>query len=231
MKYDIAVCDDEPADVQVLSQLVLKWASVNRYIISIETFKSAEEFLFKTENGEKNIVLLDIEMGEMNGVELAKSIRRRNHEIQIIFVTGYMDYIQDGYDVEALNYLLKPVKEEKLFAVLNRAAKHLKSCEKALLLFINNETVRVPLYEIRFLEVRKNYVTVHANEELEVKKTLSDLEKNLDESFFRTGRSYIVNLHFIKKITKSDVYLTDGSIVPLSRGLYDKINRSMIKYF
>lgn len=231
MKYDIAVCDDEPADVQLLSRLVSKWASVNRYIVSIETFKSAEEFLFKTENGGKNIVLLDIEMGEMNGVELAKSIRRKNHEMQIIFVTGYMDYIQDGYDVEALNYLLKPVKEEKLFAVLNRAAEHLKSCEKALLLFINDETVRIPLYEIKFLEVRKNYVTVHANEEFEVKKTLSDLEKNLDESFFRTGRSYIINLRFIKKITKSDVYLTDGSIVPLSRGLYDKINRSMIKYF
>lgn len=231
MKYDIAVCDDEPADVQFLSQLISKWASLNRHIVSIETFKSAEEFLFKIADKEKDILLLDIEMGKMNGVELAKSIRSKNRAIQIIFVTGYMDYIQDGYDVEALNYLLKPVKEEKLFEVLNRAAEHLKSCEKALLLFINDETVRIPLYEIKFLEVRKNYVTVHANEEFEVKKALSDLEKNLDESFFRTGRSYIVNLRFVKKITKSDVYLIGGSIIPLSRGLYDKINRSMIKYF
>lgn len=231
MSYTISICDDEPCDVQFLLKLAEHWAESHRYKIDIQTFNSAEEFLFKSAEKKSDILLLDVEMGEMNGVELARKIRKENHEIQIIFVTGYMDYIQDGYDVEALNYLLKPITDEKLFKVMDRAVERLKSCERALLLTVSDEVVRIPLYEIKYLEVRKNYVTIHAAEDYEVKKTLSELEKNLDDSFFRTGRSFIVNLRFIRKITKSDVSLSDGSIVPLSRGLYNDINRAMIKYF
>lgn len=231
MSYNIAVCDDEAVAAEFVSKLVLHWASTNNYKICIETFNSSEEFLFKLADKKADILLLDVEMGKMNGVSLAREIRRKNHELQIVFVTGYMEYIQDGYDVEALNYLLKPITEEKLFAVLNRAVERLKSCEKALLLTISDETIRLPLYEIKYLEVRRNYVTIHAGEDYEVKKTLSELEKSLDDSFFRTGRSFIVNLRFIRKITRTNVELLDGSLVPLSRGLYDNINRAMIKYF
>lgn len=231
MSYNIAICDDEAVAIQFISKLVLHWASTNKYKICMESFNSAEEFLFKSADKNFDILLLDVEMGKMNGVSLAREIRKKNHELQIVFVTGYMDYIQDGYDVEALNYLLKPITKEKLSAVLNRAVERLKSCEKALLLTISDETIRVPLYEIKYLEVRKNYVTLHAGEDYEVKKTLSELEKNLDESFFRTGRSFIVNLRFVRKITRTNVELLDGSIVPLSRGMYDNINRAMIEYF
>ncbi|MDE5823643.1 MAG: LytTR family transcriptional regulator, partial [Lachnospiraceae bacterium] len=84
---------------------------------------------------------------------------------------------------------------------------------------------------IRYLEVQRNYVTIYAEEPYTVKKTLGELEKELDESFFRTGRSFIVNLQFVKKITKSQVFLKDGTQVPLSRGLYEAVNRAMIAYF
>lgn len=231
MAYNIAICDDEAADVQFLSKLVIQWASDNKYRISIETFNSSEEFLFKSADKKSDILLLDVEMGKMNGVELARDVRRNNREIQIVFVTGYMEYIQEGYEVEALNYLLKPITNEKLFAVLNRAVERLKACEKALLLTVSDEIIRIPLYEIKYVEVRKNYVTIHSGKDYEVKKTLSELEKNLDDSFFRTGRSFIVNLRFVRKITRTNVELAGGLVVPLSRGLYDNINRAMIEYF
>lgn len=231
MAYNIAICDDEAADVQFLSKLVMHWASENKYRISIENFNSSEEFLFKAADKKSDILLLDVEMGKMNGVELAREVRKNNSEMQIIFVTGYMEYIQEGYEVEALNYLLKPITNEKLFAVLNRAVERLKACEKALLLTVSDEIIRIPLYEIKYVEVRKNYVTIHAGKDYEVKKTLSELEKNLDDSFFRTGRSFIVNLRFIRKITRTNVELAGGLVVHLSRGLYDKVNRAMIEYF
>lgn len=231
MAYNIAICDDEAADVQFLSKLVMHWASENKYRISIENFNSSEEFLFKAADKKSDILLLDVEMGKMNGVELAREVRKNNSEMQIIFVTGYMEYIQEGYEVEALNYLLKPITNEKLFAVLNRAVERLKACEKALLLTVSDEIIRIPLYEIKYVEVRKNYVTIHAGKDYEVKKTLSELEKNLDDSFFRTGRSFIVNLRFIREITRTNVELAGGLVVPLSRGLYDKVNRAMIEYF
>ena len=202
--------------------------------MEIERFPSAEAFWFQyEENRCYDILFLDIEMEPegMNGIELAAKLRENDSSIQLVFVTGYMEYIADGYDVEALHYLLKPVTEEKLGSVLARALARVKAREKELFLQTTDGSVRVLNSEIRYLEVQRNYVTIHAAEEYTVKRTLGDLEKELDESFFRTGRSFIVNLRFVRKITKTQVFLKDGAQVPLSRGLYEGINRAMIQYF
>ena len=231
--YNAAICDDNPADITYLDTMLKKWADDTNTAIQIKSFPSAEAFLFQYEDNKiYDILLLDIEMGGMSGMELAKKIRQKNRTVQIIFITGYMEYIAEGYDVEALHYLLKPVTETKLRNVLVRAVDKLKHKEKELY-FRNTDgsMVRIPLYEIRYLEVRKNYVTIHAKEDYTLKKTLHELEKELDESFFRTGRSFIVNLAFVKKITKTQVYLKDESMVPLSRNLYEAVNRAIIKYF
>lgn len=230
--YRIAICDDEAVQTDYLAALVNDWGHERRVLLHIERFPSAEAFWFRYAAARDfDILLLDIEMGGMNGVELARRIRREDKELQLLFVTGYMEYISDGYDVEALHYLLKPVTAERLYGVLDRARERLAERGKSLFLKAGEETVRVPLYDIRYLEVRQNYVTVHAGEEYTVKKTLQELEKELDGSFFRTGRSYIVNLRFVKKIARTEVSLADGAVVPLSRGLYDRMNRALISYF
>lgn len=259
--YKIAVCDDEQADAAYVVNCIKKWASDHAVIVHVETFPSAEAFWFRYEEDRTfDILFLDIEMnaagalnvngthaaadtdvavdrnavsggGGMNGIELAAKIREYDHAVQIVFVTGYMDYIAEGYDVEALHYLLKPVTQERLVSVLDRAVRRAKGREKELCLHTAEGTVRIPAGSIRYLEVQRNYVTVHAEEPYTVKKTLGELEKELDERFFRTGRSFIVNLRFVQKITKSQVYLKDGTQVPLSRGLYEEINRAVIRYF
>lgn len=230
--YRLAICDDERADVVYLQSFLEKWAENTRTALKIECYPSAETFLFQYEEDRAfDLLLLDIEMGEMSGVELARKIRRKDRAVQIIFITGYMEYIAEGYDVEALHYLLKPVTAEKLYAVLDRAAERLKAKEKALCLVLLGTVVRIPFHEIRYLEVQRNYVTVFGEEAYTVKKTLSELEEELDESFCRTGRSYIVNLRFVKKITRTQVILRDGKELPLSRNFYEKINRAMIQYF
>ncbi len=232
--YKIAVCDDNPADADYVADIIRRWAQARAVLMEIERFPSAEAFWFQyEENRCYDILFLDIEMEPegMNGIELAAKLRKNDSSIQLVFVTGYMEYIADGYDVEALHYLLKPVTEEKLGSVLARALERVKAREKELFLQTTDGSVRVLNSEIRYLEVQRNYVTIHAAEEYTVKRTLGDLEKELDESFFRTGRSFIVNLRFVRKITKTQVFLKDGAQVPLSRGLYEGINRAMIQYF
>lgn len=232
MPYCIAVCDDDPASAQFIKNLSIHWAKDTDNKIFIDLFPSAEAFLFHySEHKNYDILLLDIEMGKMNGVELAKRVRAQNQEIQIVFITGFSDYLSDGYEVEALNYLLKPLKPKKLYSVLNRAVEKLHRNEQALLLDMHGEMIRIPFYEIRYAEVLKNYITIHALEPYTVKKTLGDLEQKLDDSFFRTNRSYLVNLRYIRKITKNDVTLKDGTIIPLSRGCYESLNQAMIQYF
>lgn len=232
MKYRLAICDDNETDIKYIASLISGWSKASGNTVELHAFPSAEAFLFEYEDNKSyDILLLDIEMGGMNGVELAGRIRKDNRTVQIIFVTGYMEYIGEGYDVEALHYLIKPVTQDKISAVLDRGAERLKYRENTLLLTTADGTVRVPLYEIRYLEVYRNYVTVHAKEEYTVKKTLNEMERELDDSFFRTGRSFIINLRFVKKVTRTDIYMKDGTVVPLSKNLYEDINRAIIRYF
>ena len=230
--YRLAICDDNQADIDYLRAILERWAEDSQTALQIESFPSAEAFLFRYEEDRSfDLLLLDIEMGEISGVELARRIREENRRVQIIFITGYMKYIAQGYDVEALHYLLKPVTEDRLRCVLERAKGRLKTREKELCLSSSGVLVCIPLCEIRYLEVRRNYVTVYGREAYTVKKSLNELAGELDERFFRTGRSQIVNLHFVRKITRTQVILKDGRTLPLSRKLYEDLNRAMIHYF
>ena len=230
--YRLAICDDNQADIDYLRAILERWAEDSQTALQIESFPSAEAFLFRYEEDRSfDLLLLDIEMGKISGVELARRIREENRRVQIIFITGYMKYIAQGYDVEALHDLLKPVTEDRLRCVLERAKGRLKTREKELCLSSSGVLVCIPLCEIRYLEVRRNYVTVYGREAYTVKKSLNELAGELDERFFRTGRSQIVNLHFVRKITRTQVVLKDGRTLPLSRKLYEDLNRAMIHYF
>lgn len=170
MKYKIAICDDSDADRQYVLNMVHHWAAQTGRTVHTDTFSSAENFLFRyAEESDYDTV-------------------------QIVFITGYSDYISEGYEVAALHYLMKPVKEEKLFSVLDRAAEKLAKNEKVLTFEISGEMVRVPIYQIRYADVFGNYVTIHALTDVTVKMTLSELEKSLDERFYRVGRSAIINM-------------------------------------
>lgn len=228
MDYRIAICDDRQEDREYVRQLTARWAQQRGNQVEMTEFCSAEQFLFSCPQLDFDLLLLDIEMGEMDGVSLAKQVRRTNELMQIVFITGYSDYITEGYEVAALHYLMKPVKEEKLFAVLDRAVERLHKNTKVLTLETAEEMVRVPLYQVSALEVQRNYVTVHARQDYTVKKSLSELMEQLDERFFRVGRSAVVNLNDISRVTRSDIYLTDGRSIPLPRGAYDKLNRAII---
>lgn len=233
MPLKIAICDDNPADIRYVSGLVRSWAGerpLQAGVPVIQTFPSAEAFLFQfAEQKDYDILLVDVEMGGMDGVSMAKTVRKENRLVQIVFITGYLEYIAEGYEVSALHYLLKPVQEEKLFQVLDRAVENLKKNERVLTLMLHAETVRIPFHEIRYLEVQSNYVTVHAAADIRVKKTLTEFEQELDERFYRMGRSYMINLSFIRKVTKTEVHLSDGTVLPLPRGQYEALNRAIIQ--
>ena len=231
MAYRVAIVDDRASDAQFVREILTDWASDRQVGVRSQVFSSAESFLFRYA-GDKDwdILLLDIEMGAMDGVTMAKRVRRDNEAVQIVFITGYSDYIAEGYEVAALHYLMKPVSREKLLTVLDRALDKRKQQERCLLLDSAGELVRIPLYEIRYLDVRQNYVTVHAREDHTVKRTLGDFEKELDSRFCRVGRSMIVNLSFIQRVTKTEVRLSDGTVLPLPRGAYEPLNRAIIQH-
>ncbi len=227
----MAICDDRREDALYVQSFVEAWAREGQHRVQLQIFPSAENFLFHyAEDKAWDVLLLDIEMEKMDGVTLARQIRRDNEGVQIVFITGYSDYIAEGYEVAALHYLMKPVQRDKLFSVLDRAVEKRKKDEKCLYLEWGGEMVRIPLYEIRYLEVQLNYVTIHARKDYTLKRTLGEFEKMLDDRFYRVGRSYIVNLQFIRRVTKGEVHLEGGNVLPLPRGAYDALNRAIIQH-
>ena len=231
MAYRVAIVDDSATDTKFVQGILYSWADQRQANIQAEVFPSAESFLFRyAEDKDWDILLLDIEMGAMDGVTMAKRVRQDNEAVQIVFITGYSDYIAEGYEVAALHYLMKPVNREKLLMVLDRAMEKRKQEERCLNLEAYGEMVRIPFYEIRYLDVHQNYVTVHAKADYTVKRTLGDFEKELDDRFCRVGRGMILNLKYIQRVTKTEVRLSDGTVLPLPRGAYEPLNRAIITH-
>lgn len=230
MDYRFAVCDDDPEDARYIGALAARWAQQAGVRLKTECFPSAEAFLFRYEEEKGfDILLLDIEMAGMDGVTLARTVRQENDAVQIVFITGYADYIAEGYEVAALHYLMKPVNEEKFFQVLARAVSRLAQNAPCLTLETPGGTLRLPLPEIRYLEVQQNYVTLHARRDYTVKRPLAEFEAMLDGRFYRIGRSCIVNLACIRRVTRTEAELTGGERLPLPRGWYEKLNRAIIQ--
>jgi DNA-binding LytR/AlgR family response regulator len=233
MKLTIAICDDEQTELKYLNMLVKHWADDRGIAIHIRTFISAENFLFTyEENKSFDILLLDIEMGKMNGVELAKHIRRENEGIQIIFITGFSDFIAEGYEVSALHYLLKPVNEKKLSEVLDKAQKGLSQKQKSIIVAVDGQSYRIPMGKIMLCEsfAHSTVITTKSNS-YNVRLSISELKNQLDETFIQCHRSYLVGISHISHISKTDVFLDNGHMIPLSRRLYNEVNQAFIRYF
>ena len=233
MEIKITVCDDERHQAEYIKMLVSKWAEDNNVKINIFMFDSAENFKAAwSENKTYDILLLDIQMGAQNGVELAKEIRQSDEKIIIVFITALSNFIQEGYEVSALHYLIKPVNTEKLYAVLDKALKSLTKNNSAVFLSADKGDIKVLLDDLIYIESFDHFLEITTvQEKLTVKMPLYELENNLGSNFIRCHRCYIVNLKYIKKITRTKIILDSNETLPLSRRLYADVNKAMIKHF
>ena len=230
MTYHIAIIDDNPAEAAYARLLCEDWADTAGHTLLCHEFPSAEHFLFHAEDLPAfDLLLLDIEIGKMNGIELARCIRERDGRVQLVFITGYPDFIADGYEVSALHYLMKPVGREKLFQVLNRAAAALDKQMHTVLLPVGKESVCLPADTILFAESQGHYMIIRTRDaEYKCRMTAAELLALLGERFARCHRSVIVGLRHVARVTKTAVFLTDGTELPLGRGMYDELNRALI---
>jgi len=206
---NITICDDEAVEVEYLKSIVTAWAKENN---EIATF------------------LLDVQMGEMSGIELAKHIRKINSSTQIIFITGFADYMQLGYEVEALHYIMKPIEKSRLFDLLTKATKRLSKNDEVILVQTKDGSLCIKQRDIYHIEAFAHYVVISTtNGEVETRAKISELEVLLKEGFVRCHRSYIAGIRHIERISKTEVTMADGRIIPISRRSYNEVNRAFIE--
>lgn len=230
MQITIALCDDDSEQIKNLRRLIGEWANGKPFAVNIAGYESGEQFLFEYPDDPCSLLLLDIEMSGINGMELAKKLRSAGDMLPIIFITGYSDYMADGYDVEALHYLLKPVETDKLFAVLDRYAARQGRSEE-IILSTAEGACRAAAESIAYIEAFGRKTAVHLRDKtaLDCNMSISEFEKF--SGFIHCHRSYIVNLEQVRSITKTAVILESGEEIPLSRRLYSEVNKSFIEFY
>ncbi len=229
----IAICDDEPAQIAYLRRLVDAWAEARGVWLTVAGFASAEAFLFAYEADKGfDLLLLDIQMGGMDGVSLARELRGQGERLQLAFVTGFPDHMAEGYEVAALHYIMKPVSEAKLFSLLDRARENMTRARRSVLFDAADGVLRIYEEDIFYLEAFVHAVEVHTRQgKHAVRASIGEAQALLSDAFIRCHRSYLVNLQAVKSITKNDVVLDNDTKVPLSRRLYGDVNQAFIRYY
>ena len=228
----IAICDDDETHISALRKMIGEWSESKPFAVIIYEYRSAEGFLFSYDSTPCDLMLLDIEMKKINGMELAKRLRKNGDMLPIIFITGYSEYMGEGYEVQALHFLLKPVKKEKLFDILDRyTEKH--DPKKDIVLSCDDKSIRADPENIRYCEARGKKTEVHiADGNIHICHTgINELQKILGENFIFCHRSYLVNLLFIKSISKTEIEIDGGEKIPLSRRLYKEVNARFIEFY
>lgn len=231
MKYRIAICDDEQNQIEYITSIVTSWSNHKGHSCEIRMFASAEAFLFEYEEDKAyDILLLDVKMKNMNGIELAKRIRKDNNRAEIIFITSHFEFVGEGYEVDALHYLIKPISVEKLTQVLTKAAEKLSVEPPSVVISCEGETVKLYESDILYVESFLHYIVIHTKDnEYKIKENISVFENKVSDVFYRIHRSYLVSLKYITRISRTSVNIGNTEL-PLSRGKYDNINRAFIEH-
>lgn len=237
MYMNIAICEDQVTQINLLNSQMKNWAKERNIHISIDSFLTAELFLFQWSDYDKyDIVFLDIKLSNMSGIELSNIIREKNKKIYIVFVTGFFKYALHGYRVGALQYLIKPINTQDLYFCLDKTQEKFNDDDddeiSTLIIETAKKIIKLGYNEIYYCIMFSPYIDIHTNsEKITLRKKISEIERDLPSEYFvRCHRSYIVNIKHIKSITKKKVKLSNGIEIPISRGKYKEINDTFINY-
>ena len=232
----IAICDDQEAQCLLLTQQIARLAKNLNLPAQIQTFKSADAFLFAYETDKNyDLLLLDIQMPRLSGMDLARRLRRQKDDLTIALITASERYALEGYEVDAIAYLLKPVSDQALSALLTKAA--LRKPAERILVRLRDETVKVSLSQILYLEsaAHDTLFKLADGTQLICPQGLSHFEADLallyPGRFFRIHRCYLLYLPAVTAIHRKEVILTNGEALPIARGRFSLLNQAYLAYY
>ena len=228
----IAVCDDEEKFRNQARDMVDKLAG--SLDVVVDAYSDGNQLLAAFDKKPYDVLFLDIEMPAMDGITLAKKLRERSDSIYIVFLTGHVEYALEGYEVNALRYLTKPVQEEKLREVL-RFVMDQSTSKRQLMIKEDGEELLLNIADIIYFEAQNQYVMIYAADgEHLVRYNIGDFEEQLkNDGFFRVHRGDLISLAKVKKLVKSEVLMEgeDGEIsIPVSRSNVKPLKEALYAY-
>lgn len=218
----IAVCDDNEQFLQSAVTMIEQWSKENGITVQIFCFDNGDDLIARHTVHPMDIILLDIIMPLLNGMETAKELRKGDEAVHIVFLTSSPEFALESYDVKAKGYLLKPVSYEKLKDALDDCSRSVEMEIKHLVLKTKFGYQKIYYQDIEYVEAQNKTVIFHTRngKKIETTETLSSFENKLNdmEGFFKCHRSYIVYIPNVDNFNASEIITGSGSHVPIARG-------------
>ena len=227
----IGICDD---DVKMLEQLEDMIGEMFPEMV-LRTFShpdNLEQYLSVEEGNALDIMIMDIVFEQGNGIQAAKRIQRTHPKLQLIYLTGFIDYARDIFESDPVYFLVKPIDRNKLYDAIERAIKKSNIKEQRYLM-INTRTEISKVYydDIIYVESEKRNLHIYSNNrKITYMNQLADLEKKLPEEFIRIHQSYLVNMSYITSFGVNHVALSNGVVLPVSRHRNKRAKERFMRY-
>ncbi|MEG0108494.1 MAG: LytTR family DNA-binding domain-containing protein [Lachnospiraceae bacterium] len=229
----IALCDDDKDDLFCISSILDTYKKERKVSMHYDVFHSSFEILSIAKSGAYDLYLLDIIMPGVNGMETAKEIRNFDQDASIVFLTSTPEFAVESYQYHAENYLLKPTKAEKLYALLDKLFAKKQNPQESFLVKTKGGIIRILFGNLVFIEVRGKCLYFHLldGSVCEMTAPLGKFEDFLlvRPEFVRTHRSYIVNLLQVTQLTAREAVTLTGDKVPVSRKNYTKVQEHYVE--
>lgn len=227
----ILICDDNQKMLEILSdKLKLRYHNEIVTHCFINTF-AAYTYISDDSRGNIDAAILDISIGNENGIEFAKKLQKEYPYIKIIFITSYLKYAKDIFSVEPIYFLGKPLEEEKLYEAIERADDlNKKQQSEVIKIHSYGQIYILEMYNIKYVESDKRNIYIYYKDEMiKALMHLNEIEEMLSEDFLRCHQSYLVNMNYIQKFSKI-IELKSGEDIPVSRPKFEVAKNKFTQY-
>ena len=215
----IAVCDDNPKELERIKGCFCRIQGYDHECSYIDSTSTVMEIL-KTENSPYDLYILDIEMPGMNGLKLAKSIREKDSRALFVFLTSYTRYMKDVFDVVTFDFIEKPISDEKLLQILERAATYLNITSQHFSFGYRASRYSLKYDRILYIEKKGRQALIHTFEDVyKTNMTLEEIWKQLNpKSFVHIHSSYIINLYNLDRKDNEIAIMRNGEKLHITKG-------------
>lgn len=231
----IAICDDNTALVDRMALIIQK--NYNEQVECIGKYADSNTLLDDLAKGKimvPDILIMDIclKEGEKAGILSAKKIKSQYPTMQLIFITGYLNYVPDIFMTNPNNLVMKPIREDKVIEVIDRALSEIEK-EKGSYIQIKSRgmILTLDIFRIVYIESDKHELLIHLTDKTEqVRMRMDEMLGKMTEQYIRIHQSYAVNARYLKRLTTEEAILSDDTRLPVSRGRYRKAKEELGKY-
>ncbi len=226
-----AICDDEPFMAQEIADRLSSYMvekSLPSYCAS--RFSNGRSLL--ESDCDFDVIFLDIQMEHPDGMETAKMLRRRGNQSLLVFVTVLKECVFDAFEVEAFDYLVKPLDGDHFRRTMDRAIMALQQrTAKRIMVRRGASCEMIPLAQIVYCEVQGRKIYIHQSDGkiIDHYEKLSDFERRVDGRFFRCHRSYLVNLEYVRGSSAGQITLSLGGQIPVSRLREQELTQALLR--